>query len=271
MKVREDHILKVLAAKHKEKDSFFTHVKNGPSQTVRGGELAIIDAVAIAKSWTRPVIRGYEVKVERSDFLRDTKFHKYFDMCHEFSFVCPTKLIDKSEVPEQAGLIYYNPEKQSLYTAKKAVYREIPMPVDMLWYIIISQAKSDRHPFFSSQRDMLEAWVSDKEDRVKLGYEVSAKLRMQLEGVPNLQRDLKWQKEHAEERQGVIDSINEVLKPYGVRIYNRWDHGGIRQLRDLLQRGGTVDLNSVTQQAERLFNELDTLNRLQEHVEESVR
>ena len=69
----------------------------------------------------------YEIKVSRSDYLRD--FKKYLDytngtkhytllngkrICNRFYFVMPTDMVDVSEVPSYCGLIYYDEKYDSL-------------------------------------------------------------------------------------------------------------------------------------------------------------
>lgn len=253
MKIREDEVLRALAKRHEGKDAFFTHVKNGPTHAAVKGELAIIDAIAFSRSWTHPLIRGYEVKVDRSDFLRDTKWHKYFDMCHEFSFVCPDGLIRPEEIPDQAGLIYYNPGKKSLRTKKKAVYRPIELPVNMLWYIIIAQLDSERHPFFSNRREALEAWVEDKEDRQTLGAWVSEKLHRFMYQYEQMKIEVERLKEFRE----LISKANAILEPYGVFIasWGNWEH----DLQRVLQ-SGVPNLRRVLNLARQLENELSKLD-----------
>ena len=54
-------------------------------------------------------IKGYEFKINRSDFLteiRTGKWKRYLTYCHTFSFVCPKGLIDKNEVPSKIGLLW---------------------------------------------------------------------------------------------------------------------------------------------------------------------
>lgn len=58
-------IKEALARKHGNREFFMTEVKNGPTG-VQDGALLQFDGVAIYKSWTRPCIRGYEIKVSRS-------------------------------------------------------------------------------------------------------------------------------------------------------------------------------------------------------------
>lgn len=62
-------------------------------------DAAIID---VSKRW----IRGFEIKVSRSDFLGDEKWHEYTEFCSSLSIVCPEGLIRKEEVPGPFGLLY---------------------------------------------------------------------------------------------------------------------------------------------------------------------
>ena len=172
-RLRADLVKRALSKRH-DKDLFLTEVKNGP--TVFGNELRIIDALAIKRSWANPLITGYEIKVSRNDFLGDEKWHDYLQYCHRFSFVCPTGMIELSELPDQVGLVYYNQEKGSLYTKRKPVHQQIEVSKELLYYIVISRINDDRHPFFTNQREKLEAWVEDKDERNKLGYHVSRKI-----------------------------------------------------------------------------------------------
>lgn len=176
--MRSDLILRQLAKRHVGRqamdDVFLTEVKNG--RTWDNREPLRMDALAIRKSWAKPLVVGYEVKVSRSDFLQDTKWPKYMDLCHEFYFVCPNELIAADELPPTVGLIWYNPEKDCITTRRKAVYRPVDIPKDMLWYLVMTRTNSDRqHPFFSGKREFFEAWVEEKENKEKLGRVVGSK------------------------------------------------------------------------------------------------
>ena len=70
--------------------------KTGPSQMVRG--CPRLDTWVLKRSYTRPCMTGYEIKVNRSDFTRDKKWMDYLDYCNEFYFVCPPGLIAPDEV-----------------------------------------------------------------------------------------------------------------------------------------------------------------------------
>lgn len=72
-----------------------------------------IDLVAVGLWHKHDKIIAFEIKVERSDFLKDLKDfkkkHRFaLRISDEFYYVCPWGLIDKGEVPEDAGLMYVN-------------------------------------------------------------------------------------------------------------------------------------------------------------------
>ena len=72
-----------------------------------------IDLVAVGLWRKHDKIIAFEIKVERSDFLKDLKEfkkkHRFaLRISDEFYYVCPWGLIDKKEVPEDAGLMYVN-------------------------------------------------------------------------------------------------------------------------------------------------------------------
>lgn len=71
----------------------------------------------------------YEVKVSRSDFLRDVKvFHKKhaeaLRLCSEFVYAAPKGLIKLEELPPEAGLIQRR-DDGSLHLTKKAPQRDV--------------------------------------------------------------------------------------------------------------------------------------------------
>jgi len=156
------------------------NVKNGSSF---GGHRRL-DAWVMRKSWSNPLMIGYEIKVSRSDFLGDDKWPEYLKYCNEFYFVTPSGLVDKEELPEGVGLIQCSKTGTRLFTKRKAVYRDIEPPSDLLKYIIMCRAeiiKSSYNQFQSSDdklkgREYWERFVEDKEAKFELGQRCSAKL-----------------------------------------------------------------------------------------------
>jgi len=74
----------------------------------------IADALAI-ECYGACMRQGYEVKISRSDFRADInqpdKQQALMEMVHRFYYVTPDRMINKSEVPEGAGLIEIAPHR----------------------------------------------------------------------------------------------------------------------------------------------------------------
>lgn len=249
-KVSAHMILRQLQKRH-QNDLFYAEVKNGPTWT--SNNLLKLDALAIKKSWTNQLLTGYEVKVARSDFVRDEKWPGYLAYCHKFYFVCPVGLIDKTELPEKVGLMYYNPGKGTLSIKRHAVYQDIEISKEMLYYLLICRTSSDRYPFFSSQREQLEAWVQDKISRRELGNAVRNKMlyeiRDQEKQIENLKRELKSR----EYDSMIIGNIRKILVSHGINI-NHW--GIEKSLEDALKQGMPPKLFNGLQNISREVNSL---------------
>lgn len=79
-----------------------------------------LDGVALEVNWRGDTwISGFEVKVSRGDFLRDAKYLCYKNYVDDLTLVCPARMIDRSEVPEPVGLMYYDPSKRTLRYRRK--------------------------------------------------------------------------------------------------------------------------------------------------------
>lgn len=92
--------------------------------------LSAIDLLAVGL-WRKhgDKIIAHEIKVARSDFLKDLKQFKKkhgiaLEISHEFYYVCPWSLIKRDEIPEVAGLMYAD-KNCMLKIVKPAVLREL--------------------------------------------------------------------------------------------------------------------------------------------------
>jgi len=74
-------------------------------------DAAIVD---VRKRW----IRGFEIKVTRSDFLSDKKWTSYTQFCSSLSIVCPEGLIDPDEIKRPFGLLWVGKNKFGSTTKK---------------------------------------------------------------------------------------------------------------------------------------------------------
>lgn len=162
-KVTSTDIKLALKEFHNGKPSYFiTECKTCSTYFPDPQGLLKFDGLAITKSYTKPNIIGYEIKVSRNDFLQDNKWHLYLQYCNEFYFVVPKGLVKKEELPDHVGLIYFNPDTKGLRTVKKALYRQIEEPVGVYKYIIFSRLEEDRIPFYNDRAEYCKDYLEDK-------------------------------------------------------------------------------------------------------------
>jgi hypothetical protein len=255
-KIRSDQIIHQLQLKHRE-DCFFTEVKNGPSWTSNG--LLILDAIAVKKSWSKPLITGYEIKVDRGDFVRDNKWVHYLQYCHKFYFVCPKDLIKPEELPAEVGLMYCNPETLALSTKHVAPMRTIEFPGEMFNYIVMSKLESDRHPFFSNHREQLEALVKDKGDRRYLSHEVNQVIGKKIKELEKRAEDAEFKAGRFERKADEAKYLEETIRKAGINT-QRWNWKGD------LERALKTGMPLGTEQ--KIENAIQTLQGVLESVKE---
>jgi hypothetical protein len=179
-KITAVDIVKLLEVKH-SKDLFITECKNG--QTWGNKSNFRLDGWVMKRSYSNPLIIGYEVKVDRQDFLNDHKYHNYFELCNEFYFVCPAGLIEKAEVPENCGLIWTSKNATKLYTKLKASYRNIEEPTDLYKYVLMSRAvitNPNENNKTTGRKEAIESYLKDKETRRYMGRMLGEKLSKRI-------------------------------------------------------------------------------------------
>jgi hypothetical protein len=63
-----------------------------------------IDALLI--NFDKRLIRGFEIKVNRGDFIKDEKWALYSQFCSSLIIACPAELIKPEEVEKPFGLLW---------------------------------------------------------------------------------------------------------------------------------------------------------------------
>ncbi|MCR5791376.1 MAG: MmcB family DNA repair protein [Lachnospiraceae bacterium] len=226
-RITSTEIKRALAESH-DKDFFLTEVKNGSTYFPPAQGLLMFDGFAMTRSYTKPCIKIYEVKVSRSDFLRDNKWNLYKQYCNELYFVVPKGLIEKTELPDDVGLIYYNREgTRKLVTKQKARWRDIEEPIDVYKYLIYSRLEQDRIPFYNSRKEYAADYLQDKRDRKGIGYALGSKMAERLQEAEKKLAELQ-SREHQLE---VLNAIREVLRDHGLDPFDwNWDLDWMRHV-----------------------------------------
>jgi len=214
------HDIQALLKRKHSKDVYVPECKNGQSY-VEG--LLKLDGLAIARSYANPMVTGYEIKVSRSDYMQDEKWHHYLKYCNCFYFVCPAGLIDPSELPENIGLYWTSKNGKRLYKKKKATYINVDIPADIYKYILISRAEiTNNNRFYNEETkaEFWENWLKTKKYYAELGYKVSKTLqkiiREKIELVDEENRRLKKENEE-------YAIIKQVLTDSGINTNRTWN------------------------------------------------
>lgn len=180
-------ILRLLADRH-AKDTWVPECKLGSSWA--GARR--LDGWALRSTWSPVTTVGYEVKVSRSDFVRDDKWPDYLPCCHLLYFVSPPGVISKDEVPEGCGLIHAGAR---LVTRVKAPRRE-PHPealVDLMTYVLMSRVQIvanmwEAGPSGRGNLAFWRQWLEERGERADLGRSVSRQLHRELDKARLAQR-----------------------------------------------------------------------------------
>lgn len=215
----------MLEKKHKD-DFFMCEVKTGPSWG--NSDLGIIDAIAMRRSWSKPKITGYEIKVSRIDFVKDEKWQKYLNYCNEFYFACPTDLISLEELPDGVGLIYVREKTNRII--RKAVYQEKDIPAELFIYMIMSRLENDRYPFHSSRKEYFEDFLNYKYSNKVIGDKVAQR-------IFDLNETVSRYKSNSE----TLDEIRKIFDDNNIRTFGNYELK--TKIKKLIESGGIIPSN----------------------------
>lgn len=200
------------------------------------GRQSRIDAIALKIGYTKFQLWGYEVKVNRQDFLRDEKWHQYLEMCNSLYFVCPHGVIAKDEVPAEAGLMYVTKNGRRLRIVKKAPYRHVEYSPKYFLGMIFNKCgvlheQDDRK--YRLQCAIKKA--SMEEDCVSLGVQLGSKLAGELQKQRYHQEELERELEQ-------LKAVKEYLDEQGIIVdgrKRRFGPGPVERLERLKKKALT--------------------------------
>lgn len=206
-----------------------------------------IDGWAMRKSWSPFSTIGYEVKVARSDFLRDDKWEAYLPVCHELYFVCPRKLIDPRELPDGVGLLW-TLGAERLQTKRKAV-RRTPDPealVRLMAYVLMSRTQIVGDMWEASATPTVDSWrqwLLEENGERYIGRMVSRRLGERLVKAEAAQRAAERQAAGYEEIRRRLEELgldpDQPLADTELRArLGRDDDERIRALRQVARLAG---------------------------------
>ena len=248
-------ILNLLAIKHAE-DVFVPECKDGPTHHTTHKR---VDAWVMKKSWVHPLVIVYEIKTHRSDFLKDDKWRVYLELGNELYFVAPKGTITANELPAEIGLLEASPRR--LITRKKAIYRDVTIPLSVYQYILMCRTRVVKEQYGMSEMTADEKlggwrdWLDDKERFRNLDLNIKGKIREEI---------LKAQDENKviSRRLEVYDDIRNMLKSLGLspEDASRWDVRDVLEQRDKIIFIGRI--NSLIDGAKHIRDQLEAQREL---------
>lgn len=244
-------IIRALYQRHAD-DVADTEV-NVPTRGGTGVTSQRMDFLAIAASWARPRVICYEVKVDRRDFVHDTKWQAYLPACHELVFVTKQGVATKGEIPEEAGwqeLLTTG----NLVTRKKAPRRKLAVEVEAVLYKHLLMRRSGKGMI--PNREFFEDWLKTKRDTRALGRMVGRELAVT---VAHRLAAAEAETKRANARSEALEGMRETLKSlgiadpdsYGLRTYDRE--------RDLKRRVHATGVSGVLAEVPSLITDLKQL------------
>lgn len=244
MTITANDLLLLLAKRH-FKDVFITECKSGSTYAANHKRL---DAWAMKKSWVSPFTFGYEIKVNRNDFLKDDKWPAYLKLCNYFYFVVPHGIVSLEEIPESCGLLICSKNGTMLFTKKKAPFREVIIPESLYRYILMWRVHIIRECNSTSQLEYWKHWLAEKKEKQEIGYQVRGKIR---ELYNNLQKQVR----HMENKIEIYDEFKRALINIGFDPddYSTW------YVEDRLRQALQGVPPGIDSQIERLIENLITV------------
>lgn len=262
-KITAPQLLALLVTRHNQ-DVFVPECICSTAGPNESNGLQRLDAWAIKKSWSPPCAAGYEIKVERNDFLSDDKWLGYLPYCNEFSFVAPPGIIKADEVPPEAGLVICSANATRLYTKKKAPYRNVEIPPAVFRYILFRRVR-----ICSSGDDMQDnatfwqRWLAGKRELKGLGHRVSRTLQDRI-SKEIVKRDIKQQRlvrevEHLKDARTMLTNLGFDAN----QIPDEWQ---IERRLDKLKEAVPRDLIRAVREGEKA---LQTLGKIFQDIEDN--
>ena len=247
-------IIRALYQRHAD-DVADTEV-NVPTRGGTGVTSQRMDFLAIATSWARPRVICYEVKVDRRDFVHDTKWQAYLPACHELVFVTKQGVATKGEIPEEAGwqeLLATG----NLVTRKKAPRHKMAVEVEAVLYKHLLMRRSGKGMI--PNREFFEDWLKTKRDTRALGRMVGRELAVTVaQRIAATEAETKRANSRSEALEGVRDTLKAlgIADPdwYALRTYDKE--------RDLKRRVHATGVSGVLAEVPKLALDMRQLATL---------
>ena len=179
-----------------------------------------LDGWALLPTWSPLTTIGYEIKVSRSDWLRDGKVEQYLKVCHLFFLVAPKAVVQRAELPEGVGLL----EPIGSGTGQRLVMRQKPQRrepdpaalVKLMTHVLMWRKGLPIGQTREQRASIWRKWIDEQESFERIGRSVSSRMGAML-------REAITARATAERQAESLSHAADVLRELGIqRGYDRW-------------------------------------------------
>lgn len=218
----------------------------------------ILDGWALLPTWSPLTTVGYEIKVSRSDWLQDSKWEEYRQVCHLMFIVAPKGVISASELPQGVGCL----EPIGQGTGRRLVMRVKPVRQEpdtkklvRLMAHVLMWRKDERGGVRSRERqaEFWREWVEQRKDFYAIGRSVRGRMRTMLKEAIEA-------KAAAEARANALSEAEAVLRELNIPLHG-W------QLRRNIERAFTAEADGGLQE---IRSAIASLTALQARIERAA-
>lgn len=209
---------------HYDSCGFYTEIDAGPDALGRSFRLDGVNLRVSGNSMLADVkgmfVQGFEIKVSRSDFLRDSKWNLYWDYVNTLTLVCPKGMVKPNEVPEKFGLMYYNPDSKTLRYRRKPSINENADTSSVKDSILVRLFYGMPNDDYGKRRyETAKEYIDEKDFRVEVGKTFGTKMARR---VDELERKISSYDNRDSPYYRAFHGIARIADEHGIGI-NAWE------------------------------------------------
>ncbi len=221
-----------------------------------------IDAWAMPKSWAPLRTIGYEIKVSRSDWTVDNKWHEYAEFVHELWIACPAGMIEKYELPDGIGLVWLG--KTGKLTAKRKAVRQLKVSraIEAMAYVLMSRTIVERPSYAAPVNP---ATIEDWEEWAKGHEEHRDVMRLVAAKIEAIVGDIRTENAELKSRQSGVDKLRGALSRIGLDPdrTTTWNiESRVAQVRGLVNPRTLGDMKSLGRELASMAERLSKLHEV---------